>query len=305
MAAPLIIQIQEATLDTKSSITDALRKAKLACTKLSLTEFGNWVDLELNGYMGKRAAELPEYRKLHGVPQAYSPYQGWQPIVFKSTKPLKSVSFAPVGMPISAIESLVRSANSGGVFHFPYPPELHQKLMESLNWGPSNIQIQLGHSQVVNVIDAVRNMLLDWTIEMEKQGILGNDLIFTPEDRMKAATTHPVNHIHIGKVGAFVQHADRSVVQGGIESVLGLTEGVRNLVEQVEQLLPAANLPVQVQKDTHAALGELRTETASTSPDIGRLQRGLESLKRVLSPAGEHLVKIAVDAAVTKLLGPG
>ena len=53
MTTPLILQIQEAALDSKSSVTDALRKAKIACVKLELAEFGNWVDLELNGYIGK------------------------------------------------------------------------------------------------------------------------------------------------------------------------------------------------------------------------------------------------------------
>ena len=60
-----------------SSVTDALRKAKLACKKLDLREFGNWVDLELTGYMNKSSDEVPEYRKLHGIPEAFSPYQGW------------------------------------------------------------------------------------------------------------------------------------------------------------------------------------------------------------------------------------
>jgi hypothetical protein len=71
MTTPLIVQIQETALDSKSSVTDALRKAKIACVKLGLTEFGNWVDLELNGYIGKNVDELPEYRKLHGIPKAF------------------------------------------------------------------------------------------------------------------------------------------------------------------------------------------------------------------------------------------
>jgi len=36
-------------------------------------------------------------------------------------------------------------------------------------------------------LHAVRNILLDWTIEMEKLGVLGNDLIFTQEERTKSA----------------------------------------------------------------------------------------------------------------------
>jgi len=67
MTTLLILQIREAALDSKSSVTDALRKAKIACVNLELIEFGIWVDLELNGYIGKTSGELSEYRKLRGV----------------------------------------------------------------------------------------------------------------------------------------------------------------------------------------------------------------------------------------------
>jgi len=227
---------------------------------------------------------------------------------FESAKQLENMSFAPIGMAISAIETLVLNAKTTGVFHFPYPPELQQRLMKALNWGPSNIQIELGYTQVTSLIDAVRNIILEWTIDMEKQGILGNDLSFTPEERVKSAavTAQTVNHniYNIEKVGAFVQHAEQSLVQGGVESTVALTEGARDLVKQVEQLLPAAKLPSEVQQDVRATLDELNEATEGSNPDVGRVQRGLNALRRVLAPAGEHLVRIAVDAAVTKLLGP-
>jgi hypothetical protein len=149
------------------------------------------------------------------------------------------------------------------------------------------------------------NILLDWTIAIEKQGVVGGNLTFSPEERERStsATAQTINNFHIQQVGSFVQNAENSVVQGGIDSTLNLATGVRNLVQQVEQLLPAAHLEPSLQKETLAALDELKEVADSTSPDSGRLRKGLESLKRVLAPAGEHLLKIAVDAAVTKLLG--
>lgn len=84
MVTPLVLQIQQTALDSTSSVTGALRKAKIACVKLELTEFGNWVDCELNGYMNKKIEELPQYRILHGIPEAFNPYQGWKPIIFSS-----------------------------------------------------------------------------------------------------------------------------------------------------------------------------------------------------------------------------
>jgi hypothetical protein len=78
----------------------------------------------------------------------------------------------------------------------------------------------------------------------------------------------------------------------------------KKLVQQVEQLLPAANLQPALKNEVHAALDELKEAANSTSPDSGRLRKGLEYLKRVLAPAGDHALKALVDAAVAKLLGP-
>lgn len=139
MTIPLILQIQQAALDSNSSMTDALRKAKLACTKLGLTEFGNWISLKLNGYMGKTSDEVPDYRKLHGIPEAYSPFQGWLPLTFETASQQKTLSLAVIGMTIPAIEQSVRNATSrpGGEFAFHYPPELQSEICQSLSWGDS------------------------------------------------------------------------------------------------------------------------------------------------------------------------
>lgn len=305
MITPLILQIQEAALDSKSSVTDALRKAKIACLKLGLIEFGNWVDLELNGYVDKKVADLPEYRKLHGIPEAFNPYQCWRPIIFCSPEQQKNLSFAPIGMTIAAIEDSLRDANSNGAFIMPYPPGLHHELRKSLkNWG-DDLHIKLDVLQVAHILHTVRNILLDWTLAMEKQGILGENLMFPPEERETSAsvTARTVNNFHIEQVASFVQNAENSIVQGRIDSTLNLRKGACQLAQQVEQLLPAVHLEQSLQNETYAALDELKEAANSTSPDSGRLRKALESLKRVLAPAGEHLLKIAVDATVAKLIG--
>jgi AbiTii len=124
VTVPLILQIQQAALDSNASVTDALRRAKLACAKLGLAEFGDWVDRDLNGYMDIPVKQLPAYRKLHGKPEFYNPFHGWQPIIFNTTKAAEIGSFAPIGMSISAIEESLRDAKADGSFEFPYSPEL-------------------------------------------------------------------------------------------------------------------------------------------------------------------------------------
>jgi hypothetical protein len=303
MAPPLILQIQQAALNSDSSLTEALRKAKLACTKLGLTDFGNWVELELNGYMDKPTDALPKYRKLRGTPEAYNPYRGWEPIIFLSTEDKASCDFAPIGMSVPAIEVWFRNGRSPGAFEFPYPPEHANEIRAALKF-QGNLHIKLDTSAFANILNAVRNILLEWTIEMEKQGVLGTDLMFTADDREKSAavTAHTVNHFNIANLGALVQNADHSVVQGGVNSTLNLAEGVRDLVDGIDRALPESDLPASIKQQAAEALTELREAANENEPDRGRLRRGLQSLKRIMEDAAGHLVAHGAISLIDKLL---
>jgi hypothetical protein len=297
---PLILQIQQAALDSDSSLTDALRKAKIACVKLGLTEFEKWVDLELGGYMDKPTEELPTYRKLYGTPQAYNPFHGWQPIIFQNSENHKIFSFAPIGMMIAAIETSIRGGKSSGWFIFEYSPEMQKAMQDSMNW-QGNTHIKLDISQVVTILDAVRNILLNWTLEMEKQGIVGKDLIFTPEEREKsAAVTEKVihNQIHIGQVGSFVQTANSSVVQGGVNSVLNMS-GIRELIRQIEA--EKSRMPKAIWREIEPAVDELKKEMISEQRPSA-LRRGLGVIQRVCESAASDVIAMGIGAMAAKLL---
>src|ERR1700744_3472792 len=104
MTLPLILQIQQDLISSAGSATDALRKAKIACFKLRLMDFGKWINDELDGDMDKGIDELPVYRILYGTPEAFNPYHGWQPIGFQSSETKTNLSTAAIGLPISTIE---------------------------------------------------------------------------------------------------------------------------------------------------------------------------------------------------------
>lgn len=301
---PLILQIQQDVLDNKMPITSALMKAKLACSKLGLAEFGAWVDNELNGYMDKVVTELPEYRKLHGTSEAYSPFQGWQPIIFATSKVETACSFAPVGMTISAIEASLRDTKSDGWFEFPYPTGLANKMRKAMSWGDASLRLRIPVPAVTNIVHAVRNILLEWTIKMEKEGVLGEGLAFSQSDREKSAsaTAQTINTFHINNVGALVQTAENSVVQGGVDSTFKLIGGVRDLLTQLDRALPGSDLPDNVQETANETLAELRAATNDPAPDIGRVRRGLGSLKRIMEEATGHLVASGAVAVIGKLL---
>lgn len=82
-------------------------------------------------------------------------------------------------------------------------------------------------------------------------------------------------------------------------------EGVRQLIDQTEKVLPNSDLPESIKTNASLALAELRSAAALDQPDTTRLQRGLEFLKHVMEHAAGHIVGAGTLALIAKLLGMG
>lgn len=85
------------------SISDLLRRVKLAAVKLSLQDTVDWVDRELKGYEDKD--EVPDYRQVVGELKAHSPYHGVLPVHW-TNEVFKDICNRPIFQSISSIENL-------------------------------------------------------------------------------------------------------------------------------------------------------------------------------------------------------
>jgi hypothetical protein len=85
-------------------------------------------------------------------------------------------------------------------------------------------------------------------------------------------------------------------------SATELVEGVRRLTDQLGALLPTSGLPLSVQENSQSVLTELREASSASTPDVGRLRRGLESLKHVFEHASGHVVGAGILAMIAELL---
>jgi hypothetical protein len=65
----LVHELQQATLDDKSSVSSLLRKALLVATKLGVSDLEAWARSELQG----DGVPIPEYRKIRGAPKVRNP----------------------------------------------------------------------------------------------------------------------------------------------------------------------------------------------------------------------------------------
>ena len=61
------------------------------------------------------------------------------------------------------------------------------------------------------IISAVRNKILEWAILLEENGIVGEGLVFTSEERATAANSHIINNY----TNNFYSSADNTQIEQG------------------------------------------------------------------------------------------
>lgn len=183
----IVIQLQKEALDENVDIEILLRKAYLVARKLHLKEFEEWISFEQNGYKDN----VPDYRIIGGVTKAWNPYHGWIPIVFDgNTQDI--FNKWPMGLPIAAICEAYK--NSKGSIRGNVPSAWTEYLNKYNPAFMTNYIFESSKSELHKILSAVRNRILDWSLLLEENGIIGEDLTFTETEIKTAAKSSVINN---------------------------------------------------------------------------------------------------------------
>ncbi len=188
MGVGIVLELQKQAIDENTSLEELLRKAFLVSRKLKLNEFENWIRQEQNGYSGK----VPDYRILNGEMKAWNPVRGvWIPIVSEA-EISKMISKMPFGMSIASIIDAYNSAD--GVLVLSVNGELSEAMNKLFDEIPTKYSFHVFKSELYRIISTVRNKILDWSLILEENGILGEDMTFTEKELNAANASSIVNY---------------------------------------------------------------------------------------------------------------
>ncbi|MHB8283350.1 MAG: AbiTii domain-containing protein [Caulobacteraceae bacterium] len=297
MTTPVVIRLQSMAADPAISITATLRLAKLVVAKLGLDEFQGWIDRELGGFDG----EPPDYRKLKGTPEVQHPLRGWQALQFDDQQTYDMFRECYVGEPMSQLQALIDGAQKQGKWLGHAYSIDQQKIIWELTGHQLPARVKLQVHQFVGIVDQVRTVLTDWTLALEKQGVLGEGLMFSEDekDRSAAPTAQVVHSYNMGDVGAFVQHAEHSTVTGSVGGTFDVGK-VESFVGQVRQ--QEGNLPpeawAEIAPQLEALEGELRGEKRQPV-----LTKALKAIGGVCVKVGSNIAASGIEHMVAQLLG--
>lgn len=231
----LVLELQQEAMNPETKVSDLLRKALVVAIKLNIKEFREWIDQELHGYKGD-ADSIPRYRHIKCELKATHPMYGLVPAVIGNVELEEKLSILPNNQPISELEHMSREKDSKAVLQAPLPVDLAQKLNhESFALGIIPTRV-IGQSKLHGIIESVRNIVLEWSLKLEADGILGEGLTFSKGEKDKAAsaTYHIQNFTGVvGTVHAdLLQIGDYNSIDAELKR-LGISQADRSELERL------------------------------------------------------------------------
>lgn len=255
MTDPIVIELQRLASDGTCSVDELLRKALIVSTKLQISDFTDWIRAELDGYDDK---EVPDYRRVPVSLKAINQVNGCHMPIFWD-EPDRNDGFhrSPIWLSVGELGALLQSKSE--FFQLVLPNDVQRSLHRRSDMPmPMEFYLRVSSNAVYRIIDAVRNTVLNWALRLEQEGILGEGMRFTPEEKAIAMTSQ---NIHIG---------------GDFQGILGDVAG--STVSQT--------LNMSVKAGDFSSLTQRLIEAGLAAEDLEPLKEALDADPKPTSPSG-------------------
>lgn len=273
----IVKELQQEWLDPQVKTSDLLRKALFVAKKLEAKDFEAWCSKELQGYDAESVP--PDYRMVAGEFVAWNPYMGWVPVYCKDAKTAQVMSKRGCGQSIPELESLADRSKDSDAFHISLPKAVEIDVLRSID-PLTRPRLHVSHSALIKIINSVRTILFNWAVQLEKDGILGESLSFTEQEKTSAAAIpQTINNFH-GSIGIsqIQQHSNNSsqvmVANLDLEKVQQFVAAVRGSMDQL-------NLSKDDSEELNAELQTIDSQVNSPKPKTTIIAESLQSIRRI------------------------
>ncbi len=288
----VVTQLQNEAINSDIDLPQLLRKAYVVAKKLEIKDFESWINSELNGY---NAGDIvPDYRKVHGTLKFLS-LSGYADYKIENEKIHNAATSRILFQPISELEDLYNKSKS--VIHIEIDPEtrLLFKKYFTVEIVPDVLAISV--SQLKRIFDSVRNIILEWSLKMEKDGILGDDLVFTPEEQQLAKE-------NLVTYNMLIQNSQVQLGDGNIQYVdNSKLEDIKEILQSIADAMDNLNLNSDKKGELNVGLKTIELQVESKSPNQNIIREALKSIRNILEGCASSAIAPILIEGITKIIG--
>lgn len=294
----IVLDLQQDVTQPDCDIVNVLRRAHLIASKLGLSEFDSWIMNELNGYGGNEP--IPEYRRLRGVLKALNPYHGWIPTLINDDELVNKICTLYIPNSISELVSLCAQGENG-LLH-----EFSGENLSILNHifdtpMPMTYALHLSPPSVADIIEKVKNAVLEWTIRLEAEGILGDGMQFNSVEKGLAHRIPQTVNNYFGNTNVINAPQDHATIVAGNDTQIDFSyDAVKQALSEIESTLSREDLSPEDQESIEEILQEIK-EKVSCEKKPSVIKASLAGLKDFLLGVGASATVAIIQAKMQGL----
>lgn len=293
----LVTELQREALDRSVPAADLLRKALVAARKLKIEGIQSWLKSELNGY--SEPDEIPEYRWVNGEIKVFNPHNGmWIPIMLSESmrEEHRYLTNRPCRQSVAELEDLL--ANKSGVLGMSYPFELTARLTRRIDLDSPPMLI-VPAAKLRGILDATRTAVLEWSLQLEEQGVTGEGFTFSKEEQTAASGVV----FNIGTMShSQIQGGTRNSTQALEVSGIDLDE-MRSLVKDLHASLSSLKLKPSEQDELTQEIATIEAQLSSPKPKPAILRESSRSIRNILEGATGSALATEILTRLGTLIG--
>lgn len=264
----LILDFQNDINNPDIKIGDILRKALFIATKLNNSDLIGWIKLELEGYGEKNY--IPEYRIIKGDLRLSNASENNIAVRMDNDGIYESIQSSPLLHSIIEIEDLSSKDNNLKLI----PPIKKRNLIYKYFPETRAYEIYLifNNSQFKAIVDFVRTKLLEWSLKLEKDGIVGTNSSFSDEE-LEIATENEESYKLIIINNSNVQFGDNNTqIVNNFKNISLKMENLKNIINGND-----LESNININKEIKIIDNELVKKT----PDINIIKKSLHFLEDI------------------------
>lgn len=265
-----VLDLQKDMLDSNKKVSDLLRKSYIIAKKLKIKDFETWIHNELNGY--KHGSKLPPYRKLTCEIISLDPFN----VVLQ-----RELTRQPTNQSIPVLESML------GI------KESKQDIRVSLNDFDESFgriikyELVINFVQISNIFETVKNTILEWSLKLEEDGIVGEDMGFSEDEKEKTEkNNYTVNNFYGEISGQIQQNTANSTQNQTIERMNS------DKINEIIDILRENRLETNEidKKRLDEAIKIVSNEIKQVNPRVNVVKETFNTIKNVLEGIAGSLI---------------
>lgn len=294
----IVLELQNEIVSPNCDIVNVLRKSHLIASKLKLTDFDQWIQYELNGYPDQESC--PEYRKIRGSLKAFNPYSGWIPTLIQNDEFEKKICERKLVNSISEIISLCESSENGLISEFSGEQlALFNKMFDTPL--PMRYSLHIPTTAVKDIEEKVKNTILEWTLKLESEGIVGENMVFSEKEKDCAVNIPQTINNYYGNTSVINSPSDNVQIVSGSENTVSFSyDKFKDVVNEVEKSISESDLSKNDIETAAELLADIKLKIKKKKKPLV-LKSALVGLKDFLINTGANVAAGIIQAKMQGL----